>query len=124
MYVGVTHSSGYLFVRVSIRRDLDLVHKRMDRLFGNSHRLGLGNAMLYPTLLAGVGDVANQFWRASAVGVYRLWRDSGYAIGALLAGSLADLFGVRWAIGAVGGLTFLSGLVVATLMYETRCKLN
>jgi MFS family permease len=82
--------------------------------------LGLGTAMVYPTLLAAVADVAHPTWRASAVGVYRLWRDGGYAIGALLAGSLADLFGVRWAIGAVGALTFLSGLVVATVMYETR----
>jgi MFS family permease len=82
--------------------------------------LGLGTAMVYPTLLAAVGDVAHPAWRASAVGVYRLWRDGGYAVGALLAGSLADLFGVRWAIGAVGTLTLLSGLVVATAMYETH----
>ena len=82
--------------------------------------LGLGTAMVYPTLLAAVGDVAHPTWRASAVGVYRLWRDGGYAIGALLAGSLADLFGVRWAIGAVGALTLLSGLIVAAVMYETR----
>jgi MFS family permease len=82
--------------------------------------LGLGTAMVYPTLLAAVSDVAHPTWRASAVGVYRLWRDGGYAIGALLAGSLADLFGFRWAIRAVGALTFLSGLVVATIMYETR----
>ena len=82
--------------------------------------LGLGTAMVYPTLLAAVGDVAHPAWRASAVGVYRLWRDGGYAIGALLAGGLADLFGVRWAIGTVGALTFLSGLVAATVMYETR----
>ena len=82
--------------------------------------LGLGTAMVYPTLLAAVGDVAHPTWRATAVGVYRLWRDGGYAIGALLAGSLADLFGVRWAIAAVGALTLLSGLVVVTVMYETR----
>jgi len=82
--------------------------------------LGFGTAMVYPTLLAAVGDVAHPAWRASAVGVYRLWRDSGYAIGALLAGSLADRFGVRLAIGTVGALTFVSGLVVATVMYETR----
>jgi len=82
--------------------------------------LGLGTAMVYPTLLAAVGDVAHPTWRASAVGVYRLWRDGGYAIGALLAGSLADLFGMRWAIAAVGTLTLLSGLIVATVMYETR----
>ena len=75
--------------------------------------------MVYPTLLAAVGDVAHPS-SASAVGVYRLWRDGGYAVGALLAGSLADLFGFRWAIGAVGALTLLSGLIVATMMYETR----
>lgn len=82
--------------------------------------LGLGTAMVYPTLLAAVGDVAHPSWRASAVGVYRLWRDGGYAVGALLAGSLADALGVRWAIGAIGALTFLSGVIVASVMYETR----
>ena len=82
--------------------------------------LGLGTAMVYPTLLAAVGDVAHPTWRASAVGVYRLWRDGGYAVGALIAGTLADLFGVPWAIGTVGALTLLSGLIVATVMYETR----
>jgi len=82
--------------------------------------LGLGTAMVYPTLLAAVGDVAHPSWRASAVGVYRLWRDGGYSVGALLAGGLADALGVRWAIGAIGGLTFLSGIIVATVMYETH----
>ena len=57
--------------------------------------LGLGTAMVYPTLLAAIGDVAHPEWRASAVGVYRLWRDIGYAIGALLAGIIADLLGLR-----------------------------
>ena len=80
--------------------------------------LGLGTAMVYPTLIAAVADVAHPTWRASAVGVYRLWRDGGYAIGALLAGVLADVLGIRWAIGVVGGLTFLSGLIVAIVMYE------
>ena len=64
-------------------------------------------------------DVAHPEWRASAVGVYRLWRDSGYAIGALLAGVLADLFGVLWAIGVIGVLTILSGIVVKIVMSET-----
>ena len=86
--------------------------------------LGLGTAMVYPTLLAAVGDVAHPSWRASAVGVYRLWRDGGYAIGALLAGSLADALGVRWAIGAIGGLTFFSGVIVASVMYETRQRMG
>ena len=81
--------------------------------------LGLGTALVYPTLLAAIGDVAHPQWRASAVGVYRLWRDGGYAIGALLAGIVADLLGLRWAIGAVGVLTLISGVVVATVMIET-----
>jgi MFS family permease len=81
--------------------------------------LGVGTALVYPTLLAAVGDVAHPSWRASAVGVYRLWRDSGYAVGALLAGVVADLLGTSWAIGVIGGLTFLSGIIVATVMRET-----
>jgi MFS family permease len=81
--------------------------------------LGAGTAMVYPILLAAVGDVAHPRWRASAVGVYRLWRDSGYAVGALLAGALADLFGMAWSIGAVALLTFASGLLVALRMPET-----
>jgi MFS family permease len=81
--------------------------------------LGLGTALVYPTLLAAVSDVAHPDWRASAVGVYRLWRDGGYAIGALIAGVLADLLGVPWAIGGIAALTFASGVVVLTRMYET-----
>jgi MFS family permease len=81
--------------------------------------LGLGTALVYPTLLATIADVAHPDWRASAVGVYRLWRDSGYAIGALLAGALADLFGVSFAIGVIGGVTFLSGVVASGVMRET-----
>jgi MFS family permease len=81
--------------------------------------LGLGTALVYPTLLAAVSDVAHPEWRASAVGVYRLWRDGGYAVGALLAGSLADLLGVTWAVAGIGVLTFLSGTVVLARMCET-----
>jgi len=81
--------------------------------------LGVGTAMVYPTLLASIGDVAHPTWRGSAVGVYRLWRDSGYAVGALMAGVLADAFGVSVAIGAVASLTILSGLLVAARMPET-----
>ena len=81
--------------------------------------LGLGTALVYPTLLAAVSDVAHPDWRASAVGVYRLWRDLGYAIGAIVAGTVADAFGIPAAIGAVGGLTAVSGVVVALAMYET-----
>jgi MFS family permease len=82
--------------------------------------LGLGTAMVYPTLLAAVGDVAHPSWRASAVGVYRLWRDLGYAAGALFAGLVADRFGMDASIAAVAALTFASGLVVALRMRETR----
>jgi MFS family permease len=81
--------------------------------------LGLGTAMVYPTLLAAVGDVAHPTWRATAVGVYRLWRDSGYALGALLAGALADLVSIRFAIGMVGAVTLGSGVLVAIRMPET-----
>lgn len=81
--------------------------------------LGLGTALVYPTLLAAISDVAHPEWRASAVGVYRLWRDGGYAVGALTAGLLADALGMPVAIAAIGGLTFLSGVVVAGVMYET-----
>ncbi|CAN5819686.1 MFS transporter [soil metagenome] len=81
--------------------------------------LGFGTAMVYPTLLAAIGDVAHPSWRASAVGVYRLWRDAGYVAGALLAGIVADLLGLRWAIAVVGGITFVSGIVVAVVMTET-----
>jgi len=82
--------------------------------------LGAGTAMVYPTLLASIGDVAHPAWRARAVGVYRLWRDLGFAVGALLTGLLADAFGVREAIWAVAGLTAGSGLLVAVRMYETH----
>ncbi len=81
--------------------------------------LGVGTAMVYPTLLATIGDVAHPTWRASAVGVYRLWRDLGYAIGALLAGLVADALGVPAAIWAIAALTFASGVVAAVRMRET-----
>ena len=81
--------------------------------------LGLGTAMVYPTLLASIGDVAHPSWRGSAVGVYRLWRDSGYAVGGVMAGTLSDAFGMQQAIGAVAVLTGLSGLFVAWRMPET-----
>jgi len=81
--------------------------------------LGLGTAMVYPTLLATIGDVVHPTWRASAVGVYRLWRDLGYAVGALLAGLVADAFGIAPAIWLIAGLTFASGVLVAVRMTET-----
>ena len=86
---------------------------------GAAALLGAGTAMVYPTLLAAIGDVAHPRWRGSAVGIYRLWRDSGYAVGALLAGAVADLFGMEWAIGVVALLTLASGLAVVWRMPET-----
>ncbi len=76
-------------------------------------------AMVYPTLLAAIGDVAHPAWRASSVGVYRLWRDLGYAVGALLAGITADAFGLPAAMWLVAALTLASGFIVAVRMRET-----
>jgi MFS family permease len=81
--------------------------------------LGVGTALVYPTLLAAIGDIAHPSWRASAVGVYRLWRDLGYAIGALLAGICADWLGLAGAMRVVAALTFISGLLAAIRMHET-----
>lgn len=82
--------------------------------------LGLGTAMVYPTLLAAVADVADPAWRGSAIGVYRLWRDLGFAVGAVVAGVLADAAGIPTAVAVVGVLTIGSGLVVAARMTEPR----
>ena len=88
-------------------------------LVGSLALLGVGTAMVYPTLLAAIGDVAHPSWRASAVGVYRFWRDLGYAIGAVLAGAAADAFGMRTSILLVAALTFISGAISALRMQET-----
>jgi len=80
--------------------------------------LGIGTAMVYPTLLAAIGDVARPSWRASSVGVYRLWRDFGYVVGALLAGITADLIGLAGAMWLVAAITLTSGLVAALRMDE------
>ncbi len=82
--------------------------------------LGVGTALVYPTLLAAVGDVAHPLWRASSVGVYRLWRDAGFAVGALLTGVIADAIDPRAAIWVVAVLTAVSGIVVAIRMHETH----
>ena len=82
--------------------------------------LGLGTALVYPTLLASIGDVAHPSWRARSVGVYRLWRDSGFAVGALLGGVVADLYGLRTAVVVVAAITAASGALVAERMYETH----
>jgi MFS family permease len=82
--------------------------------------LGAGTALVYPTLLATIGDVAHPAWRARAVGVYRLWRDGGFVVGALVAGLIADAYGLPAAIWAVAALTTASGIAVAARMYETH----
>ncbi|OHX56375.1 MFS transporter [Planococcus salinarum] len=81
--------------------------------------LGLGTAMVYPTLQAAIGDVVSPTWRASSMGVYRFWRDSGYAFGALFAGIIADLISVTWAIGLVALLPFIAGLIARLRLDET-----
>jgi MFS family permease len=80
--------------------------------------LGLGTAMVYPSLIAAVSDASHPSWRARSLSVYRFWRDLGYSVGALSAGVIADTLGISWAIGCVGALTFLSGAVVAVAMQE------
>jgi MFS family permease len=82
--------------------------------------LGIGTAMVYPSLIAAVSDASRPSWRARSLSVYRFWRDLGYAIGALAAGLIADAFGFAAAIAAIAGLTFLSGAVTAVAMRETR----
>jgi MFS family permease len=77
---------------------------------------GLGTAMVYPTLLAAITDYTSPMWRASSLGVYRFWRDLGYAVGALVSGIVADALGFEAAIHLVAALTLASGFVVAALM--------
>ena len=79
---------------------------------------GLGTAMVYPTLLAAITDHTHPLWRASSLGVYRFWRDLGYAVGALLSGVVADLVGLAAAIHLVASLTLLSGLLVMRVMAQ------
>jgi MFS family permease len=98
---------------------LTAVSQRFSGFAAGAVVLGVGTAMVYPTLLAAIGDVAHPTWRGSAVGVYRLWRDLGYALGALLAGVTADLLGLAPAIWIIAGLTFASGVVAAVRMTET-----
>jgi MFS family permease len=84
--------------------------------------LGLGTAMVYPTLIAAVSDASHPSWRVRSLSVYRFWRDLGYAIGALCAGVIADVFGMQWAIVTIGAITFVSGALVALAMDERRSR--
>jgi MFS family permease len=82
--------------------------------------LGVGTAMVYPTLIAAIGDVAHPSWRASSLGTYRFWRDAGFVVGAVASGAIADAFGIRAAILSIAAVTAGSGVVVAVRMYETH----
>lgn len=82
--------------------------------------LGAGTAMVYPVLLATIGDVAHPSWRGRAVGIYRVWRDLGYAVGALMGGVVADLWSLRTAVWAAAAVSVVSAIVVAFRMYETH----
>jgi MFS family permease len=84
--------------------------------------LGAGTAMVYPALLAAVSDTAHASWRASSLGVYRFWRDMGYAVGALMAGIVGNYFGLVWAVHLAGFITFVSGVVVWLRMKETMVR--
>jgi MFS family permease len=88
--------------------------------FGAAALLGIGTALVYPTLIAAVSDVVQPRDRAAAVGVYRFWRDTGFVLGALLAGFAADAFGIGAAIGLVAVLTAASGLLVAATRWQDR----
>ncbi len=74
--------------------------------------LGVGTALVYPTLIAAISDAVTPIARAPTVGIYRFWRDAGYVMGALIAGTVADAIGYGGAIGLVAGLTAASGLWV------------
>jgi MFS family permease len=78
--------------------------------------LGIGTALVYPTFLASISDNTHPTQRAASIGVFRLWRDLGYAFGAIIVGLLADFYSIELAIAAIGGLTMISGLIIAFRM--------
>jgi MFS family permease len=98
---------------------LTALTNRFEWWLAGSILLGLGTAMVYPSLIAAVSDASHPSWRARSLSVYRFWRDLGYAIGALSAGLIADHFGLSRAIASIAALTFLSGAVVAMVMVES-----
>nr|WP_221433440.1 MFS transporter [Flavobacterium notoginsengisoli] len=114
-----------MFVQVlgHIVISLEIYNPLTAGLFG-SVLLGLGTAMVYPALLAAVSDAAHPSWRASSLGVYRFWRDMGYAIGALMAGISGNFFGLMYAVHIAGIITLLSGIVVWIRMKETKQETN
>lgn len=100
-----------------------LVDHFMEWIIGAA-MLGVGTAMVYPTLAAVISDVAHPNWRATSMGIYRFWRDSGYAVGAILAGFITDILSVNWAIGIVSLIPLFSGIVAATRLGETNTILG
>ena len=82
--------------------------------------LGIGTALVYPTLLAAISDIAHPRWRATSLGVYRFWRDLGFVFGAIGIGFIADLFSINAAIQFVSWIAFASGITVIIFMQETR----
>jgi len=84
--------------------------------------LGIGTALVYPTLIAAISDAVSPVARAPVVGVYRFWRDIGYAVGAVIAGTAADGLGYSGAIGLVAALTAMSGLWVFADMPAERIE--
>ena len=97
---------------------LTALTRQFEYWFVGSLLLGIGTAMVYPSLIAAVSDASHPTWRARSLSVYRFWRDLGYAIGALSAGIIADVLGLSWAIATIAALTFLSGVVVTLVMRE------
>jgi MFS family permease len=84
--------------------------------------LGVGTALVYPTLLAAISDIANPRWRATSLGVYRFWRDLGFVFGAVGIGFLSDVFGLNFAIQTVAWISLASGIFVLLVMRETKGK--
>jgi MFS family permease len=103
---------------------LTALTRRFEYWLIGSLLLGIGTAMVYPSLIAAVSDASHPTWRARSLSVYRFWRDLGYAIGALSAGIIADILGMAWAIVIIAILTFCSGIVVAVLMRERSRNLR
>ena len=98
---------------------LTVVASDMGIWIGTAAVIGVGMALLYPSLLAAVGDVAHPRWRGTSLGVYRMWRDSGYAFGALLIGVISDFWGFNYGFYFTAVVMFVSGVIVAVWMYET-----
>jgi MFS family permease len=99
---------------------VDLLQRPLLAGVASALALGIGTAMVYPALIASISDHAGPSWRANALGAYRFWRDSGYAVGALVAGIIADTLNLKAAVIAAAGLTTLSGLLAAYWIAEHR----